>query len=75
MTREYNVIYRDFKAWVVVDGQRTGPFPSMAAAENAAISLAKLDFKVGQLARVTVNDVPDRVVYDNSSAVTSTTTL
>lgn len=68
MIREYVVVIRDFHWWVLIDGVRWGPYLSSAVAEASAISLAKLDFKVGQSARVTLEGDEDKIVYDSQTA-------
>lgn len=67
MLREYSVIRRSSQYWVIYDGTTVGPYISFAVAEAAAISLAKMDFKVGRSARVTVEDKENRVVYDSTT--------
>lgn len=42
-----------------------GPYLSSAVADGSAISLAKLDFKAGQKARVAVEEDKLRIVYDS----------
>ncbi len=67
--REYLVLRRSAQWWVTIDGERSGPFVSEKAAVDAAISRAKLDFRAGQTARVSVDEPEDGVpvVYDSSA--------
>ena len=66
--REYLVMRRSGQWWVTLDGERTGPFVSEKSALDAAIGRAKVDFKGGQPARVSVDEPEDGVpiVYDSS---------
>lgn len=49
MVREYSVLCRDGRWWVLIEGQRSGPYVSALTAEMSAITSAKLDFKAAKL--------------------------
>lgn len=65
---EYLVMRRSAEWWVVRDGERSGPYVSEKVAVDAAIARAKMDFKGGTPARVSVDEPDDGVpvVYDSS---------
>jgi hypothetical protein len=71
MRREYLVLFRATQWWVTLDGSRLGPYLSKSVAVDAAIGLAELDFRVGTLARVSVDEPDDGVpvVYDSSQTL------
>lgn len=75
MAREYSVLSRGGRWWVLIEGQRLGPYVSAPAAEMAAITSAKLDFKAGQAARVTVETDRAHVVYESSDVSASGETI
>ncbi len=68
MQNEYLVLKRSGQWWLTLDGTRTGPFVSEKSAVDAAIARAKMDFKGGRQARVSVDEPDDGipVVYDSS---------
>lgn len=53
---EYLVVQRSEQWWTMLDGARFGPYPGRQIAIDRAISLAKVDFKAGKTARVSVDD-------------------
>lgn len=53
---EYLVVQRSEQWWAMLDGARFGPYPGRQIAIDRAISLAKVDFKAGKTARVSVDD-------------------
>jgi hypothetical protein len=63
LVREYVVVSRDLQWPVLTDGVRWGPYLSGSVAEASAISLAKLYFKTGRPASVTVEGDLDKIVY------------
>lgn len=66
--REYLVMRPSGQWWVTLDGDRSGPFVSEKSAVDAAIGRAKVDFKGGQVARVSVDEPDDGVpvVYEST---------
>lgn len=69
MRKEYLVLRRSDQWWITIDGTRLGPYVAEKVAVAAAIALAKLDFKSGTHARVSVDNAADGVpvVYDTMS--------
>lgn len=66
---EYLVIERQNQWWVMLDGFRRGPFVSRQIAIDSAVSAAKIDFKSGRPARVSVQNGTDLVTaYDSRAA-------
>lgn len=68
LRKEYIVMLRIGQWWVVVDGARLGPYLSQQVAAAAAVRMAKLDFRTGRHARVSVDDPNDGVpvIYDSA---------
>jgi hypothetical protein len=58
---EYLIIRRSGQWWVTLDGERTGPFGSQNVAVDAAVYRARLDFKAGNTARVSVDEPGDGI--------------
>jgi hypothetical protein len=65
MVHEYLVIQRGTQWWVVFDGQRSGPFTDALQSEKSAIALARDDSRLGQAARVTVENEGLHLIYDS----------
>ena len=65
---EYLIIRRSGQWWVTRDGERTGPFVSENVAVETAVYRARLDFKAGTTARVSVDEPGDGipVVYETA---------
>jgi hypothetical protein len=66
LTKHYIVMKRSEKWWLTLDGDRRGPYESQQVAVDSAIHAAKLDFRLGQPARVSVDEPDDGVpvVYE-----------
>ena len=65
---EYLVIEREKNWWVMLDGFRSGPYVSRQIAIDSAVAAAKVDFKSGRNARVSVENGTDLVTaYDTRS--------
>ena len=67
MVKDYSIVYRLARWWILLDGQRWGPFDSSSIAEARAISLAKDDVRTGEEVRVHAEHPSYRLVYDSSS--------
>jgi hypothetical protein len=67
-SKEYVIATRSGRWWVMEDSERLGPFVSRQVATDSAVRSAKLDFKSGQHARVSIEDPGDGVpvVYDST---------
>ena len=65
---EYLVFERQKRWWVLIDGQRTGPYVSRQVAIDSAIAAARVTFTGGREARVSVQHRSDMVTaYDSST--------
>jgi len=59
--QEYLVMKRTGHWWVTLEGARRGPYVSRQVAIDSAIHSAKLDFKAGNAARVSLDEPEDGV--------------
>ena len=55
LPKDYIVMRRSGQWWMTFDGDRRGPFVSQQVAVASAIHAAKLDFRIGQSARVSID--------------------
>jgi hypothetical protein len=63
---EYIIVNRSGAWWLTIDGARRGPYVSKEIAIRAGIHAAKLDFREGKSARVSVEEPGEGVpvVYE-----------
>jgi hypothetical protein len=66
--KEYVVTTSSGRWWIMEATERLGPFVSRQVATEAAIRSAKLDFKAGRHARVSLDEPPNgaQFLYDST---------
>jgi hypothetical protein len=66
--KDYVVTTSAGRWWITEATERLGPFVSQQVATEAAIRSAKLDFKAGRHARVSLDDAPNgaQFLYDST---------